>query len=102
MSSLEIKLRSAPRVSGTVQRIAQGDKGEPGGYYVPALAEDGRLAWTPSAADMPAVEPMEIVAQIDMATDEEVLAMLAELGALPVAADSDGAVIVDANGTIVM
>lgn len=41
-------------------------------------------------------------AEIDMATDEEVLAMLAELGALPVAADSDGAVIVDANGTIVM
>ena len=38
----------------------------------------------------------------DMATDDEVLAMLAELGALPVAADSDGAVIVDANGTIVM
>lgn len=38
----------------------------------------------------------------EMATDEEVLAMLAELGALPVAADSDGAVIVDANGTIVM
>jgi hypothetical protein len=40
--------------------------------------------------------------EIDMATDEEVLAMLMEEGALPVPTDSDGAVIMDKNGFVLM
>lgn len=89
-----------------------GASGKDGGYYTPKVVyyEDKNafsIIWTPSDGAMNPV-PSQLIplpggaAEIDMATDEEVLAMLAELGALPVAADSDGAVIVDANGTIVM
>lgn len=35
-------------------------KGEPGGYYVPAVAEDGTLSWSATDSDMPGVEPVNI------------------------------------------
>ena len=87
-----------------------GANGKDGGYYTPKVVyyEDKNafsIIWTPSDGAMNPV-PSQLIplpgGAAEMATDEEVLAMLAELGALPVAADSDGAVIVDVNGTIVM
>ena len=85
-----------------------GANGKDGGYYTPKVVyyEDENafsIVWTPSDGAMNPV-PSQLIplSGVDMATDEEVLAMLAELGALPVPTDSDGAVIMDKNGFVLM
>lgn len=39
----------------------QGDKGEDGGYYTPAVSEDGTLSWAASDESMPVIESINIM-----------------------------------------
>ena len=39
-------------------------KGDDGGYYVPAVDDEGTLTWTPSEEDMPAVDASNITGPI--------------------------------------
>lgn len=39
---------------------AAGADGEDGGYYIPAVSEDGTLSWTASKEGMPVVDPVNI------------------------------------------
>lgn len=155
MSSVEIKLRSAPRVSGTVLQVTKGDPGAPGvsptvtiteingGHRVTVTDAAGAKSFDvlngapgkpgqPGDPGAPGVSPTVTITEIDgghrititdangeqyfdvldgvggaggvvdLATDEEVLTMLMEEGALPVPTDGDGSVIMDKNGIVLM
>ena len=41
-------------------KVGGGGSGEAGGYYAPTVGADGNLTWTPSKADMPAVDGTNI------------------------------------------
>ena len=112
MSLLEIKLRSAPRVSGKVVTVAQGDKGDDGFSPVVEVAEieGGHRVTVTDANGSQSFDVMNGKdgeggggnVEIDLATDEEVLLLLMEEGAMNVPTDSDGTIIADKNGVVLM
>lgn len=111
MSLLEIKLRSAPRVSGKVVTVAQGDKGDDGFSPVVEIAEieGGHRVTVTDANGSQSFDVMNGKdgegggnVDIDLAADEEVLLLLMDEGALNVPKDSDGTIIADKNGVVLM
>lgn len=50
--------------NGAVDLSKKMFKGDPGGYYVPDVKEDGELTWAASEEDMPAVESSNITGPI--------------------------------------
>lgn len=46
--------------NGNIDLTQKMFKGDPGGYYTPAVDAEGNLTWAPSEEDMPAVEGANI------------------------------------------